>query len=76
MSEKDIDRHLQLALEHLEQALHMSVSTVKENEQAKKEIGQKWEQFLGQFFANVRTKGKESKVNLLSLISFPRFRSF
>jgi hypothetical protein len=72
IEQKSIDEHLRQALAHLETALNQSVSTVLKNEAAKREIGQKWEGFLGEFFRYIREKGKENKVNLLGWISFPR----
>jgi hypothetical protein len=72
--DKTIDYHLQEALSHLEMALHKSVSMIAEQESNKKAVGQKWEEFLGNFFHSVREHGKKSKINLLGLFSFPRFR--
>jgi hypothetical protein len=69
-----IDYHLQEALSHLEMALHKSVSTITENEGAKKQVGHKWEEFLSKFFHSVRENGKKSRINLLGLFTFPRFR--
>jgi hypothetical protein len=70
--EQNIDDHLRAALMHLEAALSQSVNTILENDDKKKEIGSRWEQFLGQFFGTVREQGKKSKINLLGLISFSR----
>ncbi len=74
MEEQDIDYHLREALSHLETALNQSVRMMLENSGAKKQIGVKWEGFLGQFLGQVREKGKKSGINLLSFISFPRLR--
>ncbi|KZE72433.1 hypothetical protein [Paenibacillus jamilae] len=74
MSEQNIDNHLREALAHLEMALNQSVRSVLENDSAKKEIGLKWERFLGEFMGQIREKGKKSRLNLLSWISFPRIR--
>ncbi|WP_282936284.1 hypothetical protein [Paenibacillus sp. RC67] len=74
MSEQTIDYHLQEALSHLETALDLSVRSVLEKDDAKKEIGLKWEQFLGEFIGQVREKGKQSRINLLGWITFPRIR--
>jgi hypothetical protein len=73
-SEQDIKHHLHEALSHLEIALNQSILLIQADEKSKKMIGQKWEGFLGEFFGQVREKGKKSRVNLLSLISFPRIR--
>ncbi|TDF93038.1 hypothetical protein [Paenibacillus piri] len=75
MTEQNIDTHLREALSHLELALNQSVRCVLENDSAKKEIGLKWEQFLGEFIGLVREKGKKSRLNLLSWITFPRMKS-
>lgn len=74
MTEQNIDNHLREALAHLESALNQSVRCVLENDNAKKEIGLKWEQFLGEFIGQVREKGKKSRLNLLGWITFPRIR--
>jgi hypothetical protein len=74
MTEQTIDYHLREALSHLENALNQSVSIVLENDGAKKEIGEKWETFLGEFIGQVRDKGKSSRINVLSWIHFPRMR--
>ncbi|MDB5055324.1 MAG: hypothetical protein JWM44_3374 [Bacilli bacterium] len=72
--EQTIDYHLHKALSHLEIALNISVNKVLENESTKKQVGQKWEGFLGEFFSIMREKGKKSKINLLSWLTFPRIR--
>jgi hypothetical protein len=74
MTEQNIDFHLREALSHLETALNQSIRSMLENEGAKKEIGLKWESFLGEFIGQVRDKGKKSRINLLSWITFPRIR--
>ncbi|ASR47632.1 MULTISPECIES: hypothetical protein [Paenibacillus] len=74
MNEQNIDNHLREALTHLESALNQSVRCVLENDSTKKEIGLKWEQFLGEFMGQIREKGKKSRLNLLGWISFPRIR--
>jgi hypothetical protein len=74
MQSNAIDSHLKEALIHLEAALNLSIQTGLENESARKEIGQQWEQFLGQFFGQVKEKGKKSRLNLLSWISFSKIR--
>jgi hypothetical protein len=74
MTEQNVDFHLRAALSHLENALNQSIRSVLENDGAKKEIGLKWEQFLGQFMGQVREKGKKSRINVLGWINFPRIR--
>jgi hypothetical protein len=74
MEEKSVDFHLQQALSHLEIAIKQSVSLILEHREDKAAIGKRWEQFLGTFLNLVREKGKQSRSNLLSLISFPRIR--
>ncbi|QWU17689.1 hypothetical protein SAMN04487895_10592 [Paenibacillus sophorae] len=74
MQNQTIDQHLQEALAHLEEAINQSIHTVMENQTSSKEIGGKWEQFLGQFYGMVKDKGKKSRINLLSWISFSRIR--
>jgi hypothetical protein len=72
--EQSIDHHLREALTHLEMALNESIRTVLENQDAKKEIAPKWENFLGQFFGMVKEKGKKSRINLLAWVSFAKIR--
>jgi hypothetical protein len=72
MEGQKVDYHLQQAFAHLREALNASIGMVLENNGTKSEIGKKWEIFLGEFFGLVRAKGKESKLNLLSWISFPK----
>jgi hypothetical protein len=73
-NEQSVKDHLHQALAHLEIALNQSILLIQTDEKSKKIIGQNWESFLGEFFGQVREKGKQSRVNLLSLISFPRMR--
>ncbi|TXK84416.1 hypothetical protein FU659_08970 [Paenibacillus sp. N3.4] len=72
--EQNVDFHLREALSHLETALNQSIRSVLENDDTKKEIGLKWEKFLGAFIGQVREKGKKSRLNLLGWITFPRNR--
>jgi hypothetical protein len=67
-----IAEHLEQALNHLNQALHISVQAVLQDTKLKDPIGRLWEQFLGRFFDAIRTKSRESKVNVLSWISFTK----
>jgi hypothetical protein len=72
MEGQKVDYHLQQAFAHLKEALNESIGMVLENQGTKAAVGKKWEVFLGEFFGMVKSKGKESKLNLLSWISFPR----
>jgi hypothetical protein len=74
MDEQPIDYHLRQALLHLETAMEGSVRIVTDNNGTKKEIGQKWEQFLGEFLQLIRDKGKKSRMNLLGWINFSKLR--
>ncbi|MBA2870937.1 hypothetical protein HNQ85_001207 [Anoxybacillus calidus] len=78
MKEQDemVISHLRQALSHLDTALNMTIESLRENPDSKKTVGSIWEEFLGTFFGKVRRKGKESNINLLSLISFPKLRKF
>ncbi|WP_144462916.1 hypothetical protein [Siminovitchia fortis] len=51
------------ALEHLQEALTISIDAMKANPAAKKHVGELWESFLSTFFSQIREKGKESKIN-------------
>jgi hypothetical protein len=73
-SELSVKHHLHEALGHLEIALNQSILLIQADDKSKKMVGQNWEGFLGEFFGQVREKGKKSQVNLMSLISFPRIR--
>jgi hypothetical protein len=68
----EIARHLNEAFRHLQEALSISIQTVNADKSMQKPIGEMWEQFLGNFFQTIRAKGKESKLNLMSFISFPK----
>jgi hypothetical protein len=74
MEEQSVEFHLHQALSHLEAALNKSIKLILDTQEEKQLIGNKWEKFLGDFFGLIREKGKESKMNLLKLISFPRIR--
>jgi hypothetical protein len=73
-SEQTVKHHLHEALTHLEIALNQSIQLIQDDEKSKKMVGQNWEVFLGEFFGQVREKGKKSRINLIGLISFPRIR--
>jgi hypothetical protein len=72
--EQTVRHKLHEALTHLEIALNQSILLIQNDEKSKKIVSQNWEGFLGEFFGQVREKGKKSQVNLMSLISFPRIR--
>jgi hypothetical protein len=74
LSEQTIKHHLHEALSHLEIALNQSILLIQNDDKSKKIVGQDWEGFLGEFFGQIREKGKKSRINLMSLISFPRIR--
>lgn len=74
MEEQTVDFHLKQALSHLEVAMNKSIRLILENQEEKQIVGKKWENFLGEFLGLVREKGKQSKMNLLAWISFPRIR--
>ena len=74
--ETDLLDHLKQALSHLDAALHVTILSLKENPNSKTTIGKIWEEFLGIFFGKVRDAGKENRINLLSLISFPKLKKF
>ncbi|WP_139488639.1 hypothetical protein [Brevibacillus dissolubilis] len=69
MEGQKVDYHLQQAFAHLREALQVSIGQITNNASSKNEIGQKWETFLREFFGMIKAKGKESKINLLSLVS-------
>lgn len=74
MQNHTIDHHLREALAHLEQAINQSIHTVLNNQATSQELGNKWEQFLREFYGMVKEKGKKTRVNLLSWISFAKVR--
>ncbi|QGQ94727.1 hypothetical protein EHS13_07440 [Paenibacillus psychroresistens] len=73
-SEQIVKEQLHEALSHLAVAINHSILLVQADEKSKKIVGHDWESFLGDFFSQVREKGKVSRINLMSLISFPRMR--
>lgn len=72
MSHSAIKEHLNQALNHLHEALQLSIQTVLSDKGQQSVVGRLWEQFLGQFFDAIRTKSRESKLNLMSWISFSK----
>lgn len=68
----EIRRHLNEAFKHLQEALQISIQSILADRNMQKPIGEAWEQFLGNFFQMIRIKGRENKLNLLSLISFSK----
>jgi len=74
LQNQTIDHHLREALAHLEQAIDLSLQSALENQAATKELGGKWEHFIGEFYGMVKDKGRKSRINLLSWVSFARIR--
>ena len=74
--ENEVILHLRQALSHLDQAIRMTIQSIKENPASKTSLGSLWEEFLGTFFGKVRSIGKENRINLLNLISFERLRKY
>lgn len=72
MNESTVQEHLNQALTHLREAMRLSVQIVAADGGRKNRVGQLWEQFLGQFFDAIRNKSRESKINLMSWISFSK----
>lgn len=69
----EITHELSKALKHLSKALTISIHSLKADPDAKKHVGELWE-ILSAFFSQIRERGKESKINLLHLISFSNIR--
>lgn len=68
----EINRHLNEAYQHLQEALDLSIQEVKQGKSQERPVGAVWEDFLGNFFKSLRVKGKENKLNLLGLVSFTK----
>jgi hypothetical protein len=71
--EKDVDYHLEKALEHFEQALDLSVKAASENKAMQKEVATKMGSFTGEIFHSVREKGKTNRMNIMKWFTLPRF---
>ncbi|MED1507706.1 MULTISPECIES: hypothetical protein [Bacillus] len=71
--EKDVDYHLEKALEHFEQALDLSVKAASENKAMQKEVATKMGSFTCEIFHSVREKGKENRMNIMKWFTLPRF---
>ncbi|RBP24851.1 MULTISPECIES: hypothetical protein [Bacillus] len=71
--EKDVDYHLEKALEHFEQALDLSVKAASENKAMQKEVATKMGSFTGEIFHSVREKGKANRMNIMKWFTLPRF---
>ncbi|WP_002149876.1 hypothetical protein [Bacillus cereus] len=71
--EKDVDYHLEKALEHFEQALDLSIKAASENKAMQKEISSKMGSFTGDIFQSVREKGKVNRMNIMKWFTLPRF---
>lgn len=74
--DNEVILHLKQALSHLDQAIRVTIQSLKETPASKANLGYIWEEFLGTFIVKVRTIGKENKINLLHLISFERLKKF
>lgn len=71
--EKDVDYHLEKALEHFEQALDLSIKAASEDKTMQKEISNKMGSFTGEIFRSVREKGKANRMNVMKWFTLPRF---
>jgi hypothetical protein len=71
--DKDVDYHLEKALEHFEQALDLSVKAASENKAMQKEVATKMGSFTSEIFHSVREKGKENRMNIMKWFTLPRF---
>ncbi|MBE7102758.1 hypothetical protein FT637_06785 [Bacillus cereus] len=71
--DKDVEYHLEKALEHFEQALDLSVKTASENKAMQKEVATKMGSFTSEIFHSVREKGKENRMNIMKWFTLPRF---
>ena len=69
---QEISQHLDEAYKHLSEALNLSVRAVQDDKSMERPTAALWEQFLGNFFRNVRMKGKEDRLNLMSIVSFSK----
>lgn len=74
--DNEVILHLKQALSSLDQALHSTIQSLKENPSSKRDLGHIWEEFLGTFFGRIKTVGKENKINLLNLVSFDRLKKY
>ncbi|PLR78736.1 hypothetical protein CU633_04085 [Bacillus sp. V3-13] len=74
--EDDVITHLKQALSHLDEALHITIRTLREDPASKNDMGSLWEEFLGTCFRHIKMVGKESKINLLNLVSFARLKRY
>ncbi|MCL6600140.1 MAG: hypothetical protein K6T81_15590 [Alicyclobacillus macrosporangiidus] len=67
-----ISDHLEQALTHVRNAIQLSVQAVIRDGQPRTAVSQTWEHFLSQFLDEVRSAGREHRINLLSWISFSK----
>lgn len=74
--DNEVILHLKQALFHLNQAVLVTIQSLKENPASKNHLGYIWEEFLGTFFGKVKSIGKEHKINLLHLVSFERLKKY
>jgi len=73
---EQVIEQLREAMAHLDQALNLSAQSLKEDPKSKKMIGAIWEEFLGSFMGRVRSKGKESNINLMGMFPYFKLRKF
>jgi hypothetical protein len=73
---REVIQQLRQAMAHLDNALNISLRTVKEDPDSKKLIGEIWEEFLGSFIGRVRSKGKESNINIMGFFPLLKIRKF
>jgi hypothetical protein len=73
---REVIQQLRQAMAHLDNALNISLRTVKEDPDSKKIIGEIWEEFLGSFIGRVRSKGKESNINIMGFFPLLKMRKF
>lgn len=75
-NQEEIVESLRQAMVHLENALDTSIQSVKEEENNKSMTLDIWEEFMKTFMKKVKTKGKENDLNLLGMMSVPKFLRF
>ncbi|KGP73696.1 hypothetical protein [Pontibacillus yanchengensis] len=72
-NQQEVVDSLRQAMIHLEHALDTSIQNVKEDSSEKKITLDIWEEFMKTFMKKVKTKGKENDLNLLGMMSIPKF---
>ncbi|MFY4776579.1 hypothetical protein [Metabacillus sp. RGM 3146] len=74
--EQQILQQLKQSLLHLDEALNLSTQMLKEDSNNKHDLSTIWEEFLNTFLGRVKDKGKESNINLMKLLPFPKLPRF